>query len=404
MKRFWSLVLSIVLLVFNSVNSINVSASSDVILSTEEAIEIAKMFVNSDVNVSVEETFKDNIIISAIKELYDIDDEVVAYLIQFCDAGYCDAGYVIVGATKTVPAIIEFAHEGTCFLSEVEKYLEKENGAEKGSISFYYNGDANYYAEVKNGDENSFYYIGNELHKLKKGDVKEKREQKNIYEYEKEWSNIEKTIRVNQGKSSTTPSNSIIYSPSAYETGYTSLNISNVPNATGITYYTTSDFSGNNHCGPTAGVNFLLYWYNQGYTNLLQSSWSDVFNVLYADMKTATNGTTYATDFLNAIKDYLDTYASGYSSAKYYSSVDGWSRISTEIDDDYPVVLLLQSHNVYGNHYVLGLGYREYVYSDSYSRYIRIADGWGANPTRYVHFTIGYADGGGMDVLKIRPE
>lgn len=46
------------------------------------------------------------------------------------------------------------------------------------------------------------------------------------------------------------------------------------------------------------------------------------------------------------------------------------------LSENKPVVLLLQKHKEYTNHYVLGVGYAVYRYSDeSESQYIRIIDG-----------------------------
>ena len=55
------------------------------------------------------------------------------------------------------------------------------------------------------------------------------------------------------------------------------------------------------------------------------------------------------------------------------------------LSENKPVVLLLQKHKEYTDHYVLGVGYAVYRYSDeSESQYIRIIDGWTSNSSRYV--------------------
>lgn len=66
-------------------------------------------------------------------------------------------------------------------------------------------------------------------------------------------------------------------------------------------------------------------------------------------------------------------------------------------------MILLQEHLKYGDHYVLGLGYREFVYNSGNSRYILLADAWSSSPSRYVHFTVGYAADGEVCAFKIRP-
>jgi hypothetical protein len=338
---------------------------------------------------------------------YDLEGNISAYSFEFVDKMNKDSGYIIVGANDDYPTIVEYATDGAPFYHEAVKSLKSDKSDVK-EIVLYYTGDLDYFIGTDN--TNKIFSIQTSAVEAVSADKVKKNSKKVKDKYKSQrdgWKNV-----IANGEGSTPPVGDYITDPYDHENGYDSVNLSNVPSYY-ITYSTTSDFSGySNHCGPTAGTNVMRYWYNRDdstYSGLyLNNSWDDVFVQLYTDMKVATNDTTYSNDFEQAIKDFFDDNASGYSSIDYYSSNVSWSKIETEIDADYPPVLLLQKHELYGDHYVLGLGYKEFFYdgflwNNDYSRYIRIADGWTSSPNRYVHFDVGYESGGGIGMCKIRP-
>lgn len=67
-----------------------------------------------------------------------------------------------------------------------------------------------------------------------------------------------------------------------------------------------------------------------------------------------------------------------------FSGTNNGRYIVNELNNDRPCHLIVHNHYMYGDHSVLAVGYAEYRYGNSYSTYIRIADGWTNYPSRYV--------------------
>jgi hypothetical protein len=201
-------------------------------------------------------------------------------------------------------------------------------------------------------------------------------------------------------------------------------------------YKTTGDFSGySNNCGPVAATNLMLYWYyrdNNKYGRLYKNNnWDDVFRELCVFMKKEQYNLTYDSDFEKAIRSYFNLHALGCGSIpnQYrlplvfrllffgFGSFD-MDKLIRDIGENCPPVLLLQNHKVYGDHYVLALGYRTYFYKpniigpylpglitpwDVSSTYIRIVDGRTAIPNRYIHSSVGYDSGGEILMMSVYP-
>ena len=85
-------------------------------------------------------------------------------------------------------------------------------------------------------------------------------------------------------------------------------------------------------------------------------------------------------------------------------SSNGWQTVVNEIGSKgYPIVLLLQNHLLYGNHYVIAFKYVSFAYNDgSFSNYVQICDGWSMKADRYINFTKGFKSGS-IYTVTIRP-
>ena len=143
-------------------------------------------------------------------------------------------------------------------------------------------------------------------------------------------------------------------------------------------YYAINSVNISEHCGATAALNLML---KLSYCS--SGDWQNTFCSFYNS--TGSNATI--TNVSSTINSYL--YSKGYlyigSSISYYSS---WSSTTSLIDYN-PIILLLQGSEIYGNHYVIGLGYRWFTHSSGWgSKYYEIFDGFGSE-IRYVHSQLG---------------
>lgn len=69
----------------------------------------------------------------------------------------------------------------------------------------------------------------------------------------------------------------------------------------------------------------------------------------------------------------------------------------------YPIVLLLQNHVEYDDHYVVAFKYYSFGHYDgTYSDYVQICDGWSSTANRYINFTKGF-DSGSIYTITIHP-
>lgn len=215
------------------------------------------------------------------------------------------------------------------------------------------------------------------------------------------WSDI---LSAPTTRSNPPTSGGAITKPDTYETGYQTKSGKNITGY-GLTYKVMDNFDASNHCAPTAATNIMYYWYNRSssaYSALRKdgdSTWNATFNRFHSLMGTTdNNGTPNAN-----LKDAYTTYYkdAGFSpSVTYYSSA-AWSNMKTELDNNYPFHIIVQGHYMYGNHSMVAVGYEEYKHSTlSYSRYIRVVDGWISSSGRFIHTSVGSDQ---VRMVKVRP-
>lgn len=143
-----------------------------------------------------------------------------------------------------------------------------------------------------------------------------------------------------------------------------------------------------NHCAPTAALNFMQYLYSvEGKTSIPMSSWQTVFTTLHTAMGTTNSGGTYDSAVAPAYQSVLRSYGynSATSSIQYSAS---WSQVTSAININ-AVHLCLHDSEIYTDHSVLGLGYVSFSHSTGWvSKYYKIVDGLTAD-IRYVHSSLG---------------
>lgn len=366
------------------------------IITGEQAQKIALTHVQSALMLSEDETLDKwhwGMKISKPTAMYDLAGNISSYYFSLSDENGGAAGYIIIGSNPSYAPVVEYATSGYFYPAEA---LETED-----ATTIYYTGGMDYL--IGNGetymDVSSF------------GDVVEATEEVNgnvsmysVEDYSDEWEMWKNILAAPVPASNPPTSGGAITKPDNYEAGYQTKNAKNITGY-GLTYKTMDDFDSSNHCAPTAATNIMYYWYNRSsstYGSLRKdndSTWVATFNRFHALMGTTDTGGT-----LNAnLKDAYITYYedAGFNpSVTYYSSAS-WNNMKIEIDNNYPFHMMVQGHYYYGNHSIVGVGYEEYKHSTfSYSRYIRVVDGWTSSSGRFVHTSVGSDE---VRMVKVRP-
>ena len=141
---------------------------------------------------------------------------------------------------------------------------------------------------------------------------------------------------------------------------------------TNIEWVITTDFSNiaSNHCGATAITNLALYYANQGYSNLKKST---PYNTFVAVHKICPDGPR------PTIADYADMYFDDCGYTLKTRSVDNFSDLVDATASDHPCAMLL-ANGATAWHWILGIGWREYITGD---QYIRVMDNWKRTADRF---------------------
>ena len=302
-----------------------------------------------------------------VMPLYDLQDNVSAYIIQYYFEG-CPLSYVVINTSTTAEDAyyIEFGEgdfAGVVGLDRVEDAEEAPRVC--------YCGGSQYYLLI--GDD-LYHYEG--TLKVLDSDMIEELE---------EWSS---GVYYNYGETLT------YMAVLQKEVGYDS--VSSYSRSTSFTMRTMTmaiyAYGNNNpvdnHCAPTAGLNLLQYLYSvEGKTSIPMSSWQSVFVALHTAMGTSNANGTADSALAPAYQSVLRSY--GYNSATaaiQYSA--SWSQVTTAINSN-AVHLALHDSEIYGEHSVVGLGYVSFTHSTGWvSKYYKIVDGWTAD-IRYVHSSLG---------------
>ncbi|QHQ61816.1 hypothetical protein Ana3638_14385 [Anaerocolumna sedimenticola] len=391
---------------FFASNHVKAVKASETIISAENAKKLAIAQVNSD-KLSNKESFKDNIHISKMDSLFDLDGIISAYLFQFEDPDKTPSGYMIVGASRDHLPIIEYAYEGSCFLERAKQFIVKNEYLTESSINYYYTGGLDYYIG-KNKDSYIYRVSANGIDKIKRSEINSSE----IAEFNNSgkdevnlmWNNLENNVKENNINNNL--NDNIVFKEGKYKSAYTAVNSLTVKDNASVSYTTIYDqkMVYTQLSGAVCGFNLLKYWNKQDskYYRLIQNL-NYVFYDLYDDMCIAENTTTYPEDYRNVMEEYFKDHADGYSSSAYYSFNVSWDRITDEINSNYPVSVIFKGNDLIISQYVLGVGYKEYTNGTNNYRYILIADGLENKATRYVNYYTEYKTGGGVGAIRLRP-
>lgn len=311
-----------------------------------------------------------------ITPLYTVDGQISAYLVEYYKGGE-PTGYVIVSnEVDCLEYYIEFGTGSPNFLKNMVNMVETE--CKENVDRFIYMGGYTYYALV--GDD-LYVTPGAEPIQLTEEDIKELLLKGGETKYYEEYGYL---------------SLDAIY---AKEVGYikrSSLVTLNVPDV--LEFYTMSQTEAaykklkgktiTDHCGPTAGLNHLVYLDNQGFSFLPIGGlmWEQAFCTLADKMKTYEYGTTTIFHYANAMEEIVSKNPS------FKVNIDinlTWEDVETYLGRS-AVTFLLQDSQIYGDHFVLGVGYNTFSFSTGWtSKYIKIADGHSNQEFRYVNYDLG---------------
>ena len=303
--------------------------------------------------------------------LYNLNNEIEAVRINIENKNE-KVGSIIV-STESNGRVIEYTIGNEDFLDIAQANIEEEQKIDKEDQTIYYIGETNYAI----GESDTSFETG-ELYDISSREISEtEREEYDLAEE-------------SSGGIPDSEDGELITNPRKYLSNIKTSKIKNVKNAN-ITYKTTSDFKGyHDHCAPTAAVNLMLYWYNNGYAKLLSNNkkWSNVFQKMYNYMSTNCYGTKGTKD-INLPSAYIKYFSekSIKNDVKLHLGTSGGVEIMNEIDKGFPCHLILHSHKKYNDHSVFAIGYQLFYYNDinkPYDIFIRIADGWTSQPNRYV--------------------
>lgn len=152
------------------------------------------------------------------------------------------------------------------------------------------------------------------------------------------------------------------------------------------------DYAWYRGCGPTAVANAMGHWADRGYPNLVYGGsggdYKGAIDQLASLMGTSSEGWTWL-PVNDDIKNFAALRGYSFQSSEFY--MPSYSTFVGEIDAHRPIVVLVNGHVFYENHFITGFGY-EYDPSNPNYRYMIVHDTWGSTPENYwVQYGTGYS-------------
>lgn len=370
----------------NSVVGVDSIDREDLFISSERAQEIATLFVTNMISLQ-DVAWDDSTEVAEVVTMYDgtAEHNITAYTIKL------NEGYVVVSAYVDVPNIVlEWSDKAVPLYEEFE--LDEADEVVYGGSLFYYKDSGDGKLETLTGLT------------VERADVI------NVLETKYDIDNVPAAILSTSDKDTgvstmtTTPgSSSVITEPydhanKWYNGPFSCNDFQNHWEGDGVAVecHRTSEYSGyKNHCGPTAITNALIMYGNRFEVESITSkTHTEIFENV---AKIGTSHLYYVnSDLWGIIGGTSNALAANYILAAFNSydvsgiTVDGrfdinYKNIEISLRNDRLLYLLLDSHQLYGDHHVICYAYTRLV-SDadgSYVTYLKVADGW-ANSPRYI--------------------
>lgn len=332
----------------------------------------------------------------SITPLFNGEEELIGFYYQGTKGGYA--------ILDVEGNIVEY-----CYDDEIEDFNDTDVG--------FYGGPGEYFVEGEDSDE---------LVDVNTGDIIEK-EECDLFEVEKEDEELVtqdelmeegeiNDISVDCRKNSVTikfpdstkyENGSSTYTASAYQ----KLSLKERKNLSHDTRFFCYNTDGT--CGSTASAIFTYYYYDYvsksyinnkkyiGTTDKYQKALVNNFKTLLGDDG---KGTTYS-DLKSGVNKYLSSVGKGknfdYVTKKNVATTP-YAKIKSKIDSGRPCIVGLSKDPIYGDHWVVGVGYLKYTGTKSNGRsngdlnFIKVNNGWFKNKSSsIVYVNYGYVDGVG---------
>ena len=384
------------------------------LISLEKAKELALSQAICVAQTDSSCIWNQGIYIKSSKVLFDLDESISAYLIKFALEDGTDAGYIVINSNENEYPIVEYSISGECFLDtaieESKEIAEDDTNqiVKKNNSKIYYLGGQTYVAQHKLNNNKSVVYdvSTGQVEKISKTKLlqnfnkdtyitpQEVKERDNAYDTLEEV-NKETTVKTSYPPDA---NRKTITNPCNYESGYNSYYQDNIPKYD-LTYTTTSDYPLDDECCPVAGTNYFKWYRNYDkskYSSLLYGTWKKTTYKLYDMMKTGESpeGGTRWCDIKAGLRNYLSERGFTKSTVAIYNVSSNY--IIKKLFYNRPLIIFVDGNNCYGTHAMLAVGHMDFCYGKSYSKYIRVADGWSSKANRFIHWhtsgTFSYCD------------
>ncbi len=385
--KYVRLFLILLLLSFTVVVPNSAYANVDASKTPSNPLQAAKIHVLNDIKSDSDSGWKGGTVsITKPEYVFNNKNEVKGFLFNVKINGR-DSGFVMVENSTEYP-ILSFSYEGAIFDQAQKNEI-------RGSIK----------GQIKNEEiiEISPAHFAIKF-EMENGEVmiKGPRGQNVVLPHNSDWyNNRAPIIPKSVGEIGTNNDGVTDVNPDNWESGYTSVTekkIANVPDMNQWKYDSTN-WTG---CAPTAGSNLMAYWAikSADYDNLMPTNQSAIVFALRDTMGTTQDangeGSTSIPNIDNGLQDYARNQGlSSATSSNYGNSLFGWDvsfdDYKNEINNGYPTLINVIGQTYYGEdsgHSVTGVGFKEYVYSSSYSRYFEMYDNW-ASTTGVVYMAYG---------------
>ena len=378
MKKAFSVMLVLVVCIC-SITVTNVSAATD----SEK--QFAKDFV--------EEATGENFVMLDKQEVYSLDETLFGYKVNFENQDTGEKGYIIFSKGRR---IVEYAFgsEDTAF---------EKNEFDK----LYYAGDLDYY--FKKGAN----FVSEEGDSYTKAQILEEKEKQEVL---KTFLSVEENAQKVSAFDSYVELENYVESEGSKiqnisggadpitDPEAVTVNIDTVHEPVRIfrynQYYVQMNdykilnYSG--HCGLTAVLNQFIYWDQvKGYSTLIQTAHPYIQEMQILEDYAGGHSWLNFWQVMTAMRDFGEKRNKGVT---IYPVTDYWvthDDVIKRVQEDHPFVLLINNNSIYGDHYVVGVGYQKITcwYNNIFGvrctedlLYINIADGWTNTANRYINF------------------
>jgi len=339
-------------------------------------------------NLVSEENFADLITITdeyCVSAIYNLEDDVVAYYIQYFDEMGNDCSYIVVNneVNSKETYYIEFGQGEASVIAYLCAMYEEIIGREDYKVV--YLGGYNYYIK----DDNGVYGINEDgLCEISIGEIESLARVSSMKYYNEYETLVFEDIEAKEAGYATKTSYKRTQDPSIYiTTSDVTEDYKKMMEERDNMTYSDEDVPIDDHCAPTAAVNMLIFLTSQKYPKIgiTKKYYLNTFISLYEIMETGEGGTTLE-EAETGYQKVLKTL--GYSVNAVKDKNVKWDK-AIECIKMQPVHLHLIGSQIYSNHAVVGVGYVSYAHSSGWeSKYFQIIDGW-TRDYRYVNYSLG---------------